>query len=358
MTTVLFDAHQLGRRQTGNETYVRGLLGGLRTIGDISVVAAVERGQEPTGVLAPPVRLRLVPANGFGRLVSMVTIARRMRPDVVHAIYFLPPVIGTPTVLSVHDISFELYPEFFSRRALVRDRLLIRLSAQRATRVVTLSETSRHDLIDRFGLAPDRVVAIHCGVAPSFCEGPSVGRDSPLDGRPLRLLAVGTLQPRKNLIRLLEAVKMIAREIPIVLRIIGPDGFQAAAIREHDVGNAQVEIIGYVADDALADAYRWADMLVYPSIYEGFGLPVIEAMACGTPVVTSTGGSLPEVAGDAAIIVDPLSVVAIADGIRRIAEDGPGTAVLRARGLARAATFTWERSAALHTKVYRELVGK
>jgi len=356
-TTVFFDAHQLGRRQTGNETYVRGLLGGLRTIGEVSVVAAVERGQEPTGILAPPIRIRRVPANGIGRLASMAAIAHRIRPDLVHAIYFLPPV-ATPTVLSIHDISFELFPEFFSRRALMRDRLLIRLSARRATRVVTLSEASRRDLIDRYGLAPEKVVAIHCGVAPSFCPAPSVGRDSPAGGRPLRLLAIGTLQPRKNLIRLLEAVKIIAREAPVILRIIGPDGFQATAIREHDAGNAHVEIVGYVADDALADAYRWADMLVYPSIYEGFGLPVLEAMACGTPVVTSTGGSLPEVAGDAAIIVDPLDVAAIADGIRKIAGDGPGTAKLRARGLARAAAFTWDRSAALHAKVYQELVGK
>jgi len=355
MTTILFDAHQLGRRQTGNETYVRGLLGGLRTIGGVSVVAAVERGQLPTGILAPPVRLRRVPANGFARLASMAIVARQIHPDIVHAIYFLPPVTGTPTVLTVHDISFELYPQFFDRRALVRDRLLIRNSAQRATKVVTISETSRRDLIDLYGLAPDRVIAIPLGVAPSFSPGDPAARGSPADGRPLRLLAVGTLQPRKNLVRLLEAVHTIARDIPVVLRIIGPDGFQADVIRERSVGNAQVEIVGYVEDEALADAYRWADMLVYPSIYEGFGLPVIEAMACGTPVVTSTGGSLPEVAGDAAFIVDPLDVPAIANGIRRVAEDAVLAHSLRTRGLARAAEFTWEETARRHLGVYREL---
>lgn len=355
MTTVLFDAHQLGRQQTGNETYVRGLLGGLRTIGGVSVVAAVERGQQPTGVLASPVRLRRVPANGFARLASMAIIARQIRPDVVHAIYFLPPAVGAPTVLTVHDVSFELFPQFFSRKALVRDRLLIRNSAQRATKVVTISETSRRDLMDIYGLAPDRVVAIPLGVAPSFSPEDSAVQRSAADGRPLRLLAVGTLQPRKNLGRLLEAVRTIARDTPVILRIVGPDGFQADAIRAQDVGTAQVEIVGYVTDEALADIYRWADMLVYPSIYEGFGLPVIEAMACGTPVVTSTGGSLPEVAGDAAIIVDPLDVAAIADGIRRIADDHVLAGELRMRGLARAAEFTWEETARRHLEVYREL---
>jgi glycosyltransferase involved in cell wall biosynthesis len=355
VTTVLFDAHQLGRRQTGNETYVRGLLDGIRTVGGASVIAAVEDSQEPIGILAPPFRLRRVPTNGFARLAAMTMIARQMRPDVLHAIYFLPPAVGRPTVLTIHDISFEYFPEFFSRRSLLRDRLLIRNSAQRATKVVTISETSRRDLIDRYGLAPDRVVAIHLGVAPSFSPAAETNSRPPLDGRPVRLLAVGALQPRKNLIRLLEAVRTIARDMPVVLRIIGPDGFQANAIRDKDVGSATVEIVGYIADEGLADAYRWADMLVYPSIYEGFGLPVIEAMSCGTPVITSTGGSLPEVAGDAAIIVDPLDVTAIANGIRQVAEDPVLAGAMRARGLARAAEFTWEATARRQLEVYREL---
>jgi glycosyltransferase involved in cell wall biosynthesis len=238
---------------------------------------------------------------------------------------------------------------------LIRDRVLIRNSAHRATKVVTISETSRRDIIDRYGLAPDRVVAIHLGVAPSFSPSVDPTERPALDGRPLRLLAVGALQPRKNLVRLLEAVRIIGRDIPVLLRIVGPDGFQANEIRARLAGSAEMEVVGYVADEALAGLYRWADMLVYPSIYEGFGLPVIEAMACGTPVVTSTGGSLPEVAGDAAIIVDPLDVTAIADGIRQVAEDRVLADSMRARGLLRAAEFTWEATARRQLEVYREL---
>lgn len=356
MTSVLFDAHQLGRRQTGNETYVRELLRALRGRDELDLIAAVEAGQQATGVLAPPVRLRQIPSNGLGRLSVLTLLARREHVDLVHAIYFLPPATGRHTVLTVHDISFERHPEFFSRRALVRDRLLIRASARAASRVVTVSETSRHDLIDVYRIPEDRVVAIPNGVSSGFQPADDVAWAPYAGDRPLRVLAVGTLQPRKNLLRLLEALTIVSREMPVHLRVIGPDGHQAAAIRQRLASSVQTDVVGWLDDAALAAEYRHADVFAYPSIYEGFGLPVIEAMACGTPVVTSTAGSLPEVAGDAAVLVDPFDVAALAGAIRRVAEDGPGAAALRARGLARAAIFTWQRSAALHAKVYRELV--
>jgi glycosyltransferase involved in cell wall biosynthesis len=358
MTRVLFDAHQLGRRQTGNETYVRELLRGLRGRDDLELVAAVEAGMLQTDVLAPPVRLRRVPSNGIARLAAMALIARQERADVVHAVYFLPPATGRPTVLTVHDISFERYPEFFSRRALIRDRLFIRASAKAASRVVTVSETSRRDLVGLYGLPEDRVIAIPNGVGDGFRPREDfVWAPYPGD-RPLRVLAVGTLQPRKNLLRLLDALVLVGREIPVRLRVVGPDGHQAAEIRNRLTSSVQTEIVGWLEDDALAEEYRGADVFAYPSIYEGFGLPLVEAMACGTPIVTSTGGSLPEVAGGAAILVDPFDVAALAAAIRRIAEDGPAAAALRARGFARAATFSWERSAALHAAVYRDLVAQ
>jgi glycosyltransferase involved in cell wall biosynthesis len=169
------------------------------------------------------------------------------------------------------------------------------------------------------------------------------------------VLAVGTLQPRKNLIRLVDAVARLSRDMPVVLRVVGPDGYQAAQIRERLGRSVQVEIAGYVSEDELAAEYRNADVFVYPSLYEGFGLPVVEAMASGTPVVTSGAGSLREVAGEAALIVDPLDVEAIAEAIARIASDRELRASLRTRGLARAAEFTWDRSATRLAEIYAEL---
>lgn len=359
MTRVLFDAHQLGRQQTGNETYVRELLRALRDVRGIDLIAAAESSQQPTGVLAPPVGIRRVPSNGLARLAAMAVLARRHAVDVVHAIYFLPPATGRPTVLTVHDISFERFPEYFSRKSLVRDRTLIRVSAKAASRVITVSETSRRDLLELYGLPEERVVAIANGVSPQFTPAEPAADSAAqavADRGFLNVLAVGTLQPRKNLIRLIDAISIVGREMPVRLRVVGPDGHQASAIRARLGSSIDTQILGWLDDDALADEYRRADVFVYPSLYEGFGLPVVEAMACGTPVVTSTGGSLPEVAGDAALIVDPLDIQAIAAAILRIAQDASLRRSLRERGLARAQGFTWTASAERHAEVYEDLV--
>lgn len=354
---VLFDAHQLGRRQTGNETYVRELLGALRGRDELSITAAVEKGQRQTGILAPPVRLVRVPSNGFLRLSALSVLARRTSADILHAIYFLPPAPGCPTVVTIHDICFERHPEFFSRMALIRNRVLLRDATRRATLIVTGSETTRRDLIELWGVAPERVVAIPYGVSPLFRPDTRPRPPVPPD-RPLRVLAVGTLQPRKNLPRLLDAMRSVVRTVPAVVRIVGPNGYQAAEIRRRLGGDSFAEIVGYVTDEQLAAEYRDADVFVYPSIYEGFGLPVVEAMASGTAVVTSTGGSLPEVAGDAAIVVDPLDTGAIASAVLRLATEPELRDELRRRGLARAAEFSWSRAAAAHVAAYEEVAAR
>ena len=352
---LLLDAHQLGRSQTGNETYVRELVRELRLLSELDIVATVEDGQLPQGILAPPVRIRRVPRNGLGRLAVLSLLSRQVRADITHAIYFLPPLVRGASVVTIHDISFERHPEFFGRSSLWRDRLLIRDAARRATKIVTVSETSRRDLIELWRLSPDRVVAIPNGVSPSFQP---LSDPTPFDPavRALRVLAVGTLQPRKNLPRLVDAVALVAREMPVELRVVGPDCLQAKRIQDRLGGVAAVEIAGYVSYEQLVAEYQRADVFVYPSLYEGFGLPIIEAMASGIPVVTSTAGSLPEVAGDAALIVDPLDVAAIASAIYRIASDSSLRERLRTLGLARSAQFTWRDAARAHLDVYREAI--
>jgi glycosyltransferase involved in cell wall biosynthesis len=351
---VLFDGHQLGRRQTGNETYVRELLSEVRNISELDLIVAVERDLTPPSYLGPPIRLRRVPRNGVGRLGAMAILARQLDVDLVHAIYFLPPASGRPTVVSIHDISFELFPEFFSRAALLRNRSLIRLSARSATRVVTISETSRRDILERYSVSEERVVVIPCGVSSAF--QPAQGWAPYSGGRPLRVLAVGTLEPRKNLLRLLEAIRLVHRQVPISLRVVGPNGYQASRIRARIAEEVQTEVTGWVSEADLAMEYRRADVFAYPSVYEGFGLPVLEAMATGTPVVASTGGAIPEIAGEAALLVDPLDVDGLAEALGRIASDPLLASALRSRGLARASGFTWEKSARAHAELYRDLV--
>lgn len=347
---VLLDAHQLGRGQTGDETYIRGLIGGLRAVPELDLVAAVESHPRAARVLAPPVTLRRVPRNGLARLAALSWVGRWVRADILHATYLLPPWPGRPTVVTIHDISFERHPEFFPRRYLLLDRALIRASARRASRVITVSETSRRDLIELWHVPADRVDVIYNGVDEIFAPGPDRPDDGALD--PLRVLAVGVLQPRKNLGRLLEALAIVGRERRVELRVVGPDGYQAKEIRERLADRAAVKVLGYVNQQALAAEYRQAHVLVYPSLYEGFGLPVVEAMASGTPVVTTTGGSLPEIAGDAALIVEPLDVLAMAAAIRRVADDGALRTKLQERGLVRARAFNWRTAARRHFETY------
>jgi glycosyltransferase involved in cell wall biosynthesis len=353
---VLFDAHQLGRRQTGNETYVRGLLEAYRPRGDIELTALVEEPALADPAARSPFRRRRVPRSGTLRLLTMAAAARSERPDLVHAIYFAPFAAGRPVVLTVHDISYEIHPGFFGRKERLRGRTLVRSGARRAAAVVTVSETSRRDIIERYGLPDERVVAIHNGVSERFLTAPAAVIE-PIGDRPIRILAVGTLQPRKNLLRLLDAVRQVAASRPAHLRVVGPDGHQARVIRDALGDAVEAEIVGYVPDERLPDEYAAADMLVYPSIYEGFGLPVVEAMAVGLPVVTSTGGSLPEIAGDAALLVDPLDVDGIARAILRLADDTGLRERSAAAGRERARRFTWSASADAHLAVYRAVAG-
>ncbi|MEO8272555.1 MAG: glycosyltransferase family 1 protein [Chloroflexota bacterium] len=354
---VLLDAHQLGRRQTGNETYVRELVKCLRERRDLQMLAAVEHDHDLEGLL-PAGLGRRVPRSGLGRLFALSRMARRERVDVLHAIYFLPPLIGRPSVLTVHDISFELHPEFFSRGALARDRLLIRASARRATCVITGSNATRIDLVEHYGLPESRIVVAPYGVSATFHLDEDAIWAPYAGNRPLRVLAVGALQPRKNLVRLIDAIALVRRRFPVELRVVGPDGHDAGAIRKRMSESVDTRMTGWLSEEDLATEYRAADIFAYPSIYEGFGLPVLEAMACGTPVVTSTGGSLPEVAGDAALLVDPLDVEALSAAILRVAEESVLAQSLRDRGIERAAQFTWQRSADVHVAAYRDLVNR
>jgi glycosyltransferase involved in cell wall biosynthesis len=204
----------------------------------------------------------------------------------------------------------------------------------------------------------DRVRTVPCGVDARF--RPRGDRDAPAPtGRPRDILYVGRSDPYKNLLGLVDAVAQVRarRSLDVRLRIAGPPDprYPAPQARAHELGlTDHVQWLGYLADPALVEAYQAADLLVLPSRYEGFGLPVLEAMACGTPVVCSDRSSLPEVAGDAALLVDPDDTTALADAIARVLSDAALAADLRQRGLARARAFTWRRTAEATRSIYQQ----
>ncbi|MFN2469300.1 MAG: glycosyltransferase family 4 protein [Gaiellaceae bacterium] len=263
--------------------------------------------------------------------------AEQARIDVLHCPTFRAPFDSPlPLVVTVHDLAVLRHPGTFNRWTRTYSRVAVPRVAGAAQRLIAVSEFTKRELVERLGVPERRIRVIGNGVAEAFVpEGPAAGGDY--------VLTVTTLEPRKNLARLVRATERLGAE----LRVVGARGW--GDVR---VAGERVRWLGEVDDEALAELYRGAACVAYPSLYEGFGLPVVEAMACGTPVVTSAGGALEEVAGGAAVLVDPLDPASIAAGI----EDAVARRdTLRLDGLERARRFSWRETARATAGVYREL---
>lgn len=281
--------------------------------------------------------------------------------DVFHSPDFtLPPVWRARTVLTVHDLSFLRVPQCFTdalRRYLEQ---VVPCSVSRADSVIADSESTKRDLIELLGTPADKITVIYSGIEPRF--RPITDRAALKDARrrynlPERfILSVGTLQPRKNFTALIEAFARLRMEGgSLKLVIVGEKGwlYEDIFARVESLGlQGEVLFPGFVADEDLPALYNLAEVFALPSLYEGFGLPPLEAMACGTPVVTSNISSLPEVVGDAGLMVEPMDVAGLAGDIGRLLEDGALHQEMVRRGLARAQEFTWERAARQLLAVY------
>jgi glycosyltransferase involved in cell wall biosynthesis len=259
-------------------------------------------------------------------------------------------------VLTVYDLAFRVEPSWMPDAASEYDRRL-RAALERADHVVTISESTRQDLLRFYDIAPERVTAVLLGVAPP----PPVSAFPPAFPSGVRspfILAVGTLEPRKNHLGVIKAFERL--DCPHQLVIAGARGWKDEGILaaiERSPRRDQILRLDYVDADVLDGLYRGADLLAYPSLYEGFGLPILEAMARGCPVVTGNGSSLPEVGGDAAVYVDPRSVDELAAAMERLLGDAALREQLVTAGRARAAAFTWRRTADGTAAVYRRLIG-
>jgi glycosyltransferase involved in cell wall biosynthesis len=272
----------------------------------------------------------------------------------------IPPAgKGQRLVVTVHDLAFRLYPEFFP----LPWRTLYRVGLARAVRsadaLIAVSRHTAEELVRRTRVAQVRVFVVP--LAPGLPEGHADVEETlaRLKIRPPYILFTGTLEPRKNLVRLVRAYRRVAgRGAPHRLVLAGPMGWQPQALMRELTLTAPGEVIltGRVSDPDLDALYRGASAFAYPSLYEGFGLPVLEAMARGVPSVVSIAGSLPEVAGEAALPVDPRSTAALAEGMERLVNDPELAARLRQAGLARAARFSWEETARRTLEVYKSVL--
>jgi glycosyltransferase involved in cell wall biosynthesis len=344
---VAIDADVLGRRRTGDETYAAALLRELATIADRERLVAVTRRPElvPEGIepFELPARSQ-VTRMAFG----LPRALRRLRPQLGHFNYVVPPLYRGPAVLTVHDLSFESDPGLMSPRDRFMFRTFVPRSASRADRVFAVSERTKRDLVERYGISERKIIVTPNGVDPIFHPNGSAPDVPPY------ALFVGGIQPRKDPLTAIEALALADGDLGLVIvgdEKRGGDEVRSAVRRLGLEG--RVQFIGYVEHEILASLYRGAACLVFPSRYEGFGLPVLEAMASGTPVVATTAGAVPEVAGDAAILVAPGDPAALADGVR---EALAKREQLVAAGLERARQFTWVETARRTLAVYRELL--
>ncbi len=283
--------------------------------------------------------------------------------DVLHCpVNVLPLLSPCPTVLTVHDLTFVRYPERFKperRRYLAAST---RMSAKRARRITADSANTKTDLAAEFGVPEDKIDVVYPGVDPEF-HPLSAAQAAEFRGRAGLpdefILFVGTLEPRKNLDLLIEAYVLLKRQMPSPppLIVAGARGWMFdrifAAVERHGLTD-DVRFPGYVASEDLASWYSAATVFVYPSLYEGFGLPALEAMACGTPVVVSNVSSLPEVVGDAGAQVDPHQPEQLASALAEILQSKSKREQMAAAGLQRAATFTWSRAAEQIARIYRQ----
>ena len=325
---VLVDADVLGRRRTGDETYVEQLLRALPEVAPDLGIAAVTRdpalvppGIEPVHLPARSQELRMA--------VTLPRLLRRLRPALAHFVHALPLACPVPAVVTVQDLSWERDPSVFGPWDRITFKIFVRRAVRRARRVLAISERTRRDLIELYGTKPDKIVVTTLAPDPAF--KPAGEHDS-------FLLFVSAIEPRKQPLVAIDAANAVGRKLVVV----GPR-------KDHELAAELVrrgaDVRGYVPKDELVSLYQHAACLVFPSRYEGFGLPVVEAMACGTPVVAAPEPALQEVAGDAAIFTTDL-----AEGIRRALAERER---LSAAGLERARAFSWEETARRTADVYR-----
>lgn len=303
-----------------------------------------------------PVPVGRAPARIGFELTGLPVLIRRSDVDVFHGpVNTVPMGIGVPAVVTVHDLAFLRFPEQVTARRYRYLKRMIGSSVRRSRLVLTPSEATRADVIERYGVAPERVVVTPLGVDTRYQASTSTDVREQLGLRRPFVLYVGTIEPRKNLPRLIDASNHVQDEFEHDLVLAGPDGWLMDDVEQAIAGYRFAERlrrIGFVDDDVLAGLYREADVVAIPSLYEGFGLPVLEALSVGAVVLTSSVSSLPEVAGDAAELVDPRSIDAIADGLRRLLWDETRRSELRVLGPRRAAEFTWDRTAHLTLAAY------
>jgi glycosyltransferase involved in cell wall biosynthesis len=356
----------------GIGTYIRNLLRELAKLDQRTEYVLLTKPQHMNVAQTLGENFRAVPDSSgqysIAEQISVPFAVRRERLDLFHAThYVLPALTPSKSVVTIHDCIHLMFPEYMRHRlGYVYARASLYTAVHKSDRIFTVSEQSKRDILKFFNVPPDKIIVTPNAIDDRFSVPPSeehvVQTRERYQLSQSYLLYVGNIKPHKNLERLIEAFHLVRSQgrSELELIIIGDEISKLQSLRravhKYDI-HRSVRFLGYVPDKTLAVLYRLASVFVFPSLYEGFGLPPLEAMASGTPVVTSNVSSLPEVVGDAAVLVDPYSAEAIADGILAVLRSTHLREDLRARGLERAQEYSWARSVQRVREIYREVLG-
>jgi len=364
------DVHAAEQEGSGNCTYIRGLVRALTAIdekNDYFLYAVDERHPFYAGLpQRTNIRIRNIGArNPFLRIPFFLAAASiHDKLDILHVQYIAPPIHRGRLTATIHDLGFLRVPSSFSRFFVQRSKILIRGTARRADRIIVGSEYSRQDIVTTYGLPPNRVTVLPYGVDPVFYEA-QLPSETELIRRRFGLrfpyiLCVGRLNPRKNLPALARAFARFKTigDRPHQLVIVGKEDFETTRTMEavRAAGGQDIILTGYVPEADLPALIRGAEIFVYPSLFEGVGLPVMEAMAAGVPVITSATSSMPEIAGSAARLVDPTNEDEITAALAALADNPALREKMSVQGRNRAREFSWEAAARRTLEIYTDVL--
>ncbi len=368
---IAIDAHSVGTRLGGNESYAVNLIEALAQIDDVNeytLYVTTAEARDRFHQRWPNFKVHTtLPHTPLIRIPLTLSAELRKHPvDVLHVQFTAPPFCPCPAVVSIHDLSFEHLPQTFNRRSRTQLRLTVRHSARRAARILTLSEHTRRDIIETYKIEERKVTAIplaapeHFGPVTHDKELQRVRHNYGIDGD--YVLSVGSIQPRKNLVRLIKAYALLrdghtGSKFPKLV-LVGKRAWlydETLRALEETGCKDSVVLTGYVPESDLPALYSGALCFIYPSYFEGFGLPPLEAMKCGAPVIVGNATSLPEVVGDAGLKVDPFDVSAIAAAMDQLSNDSKLRQELSIKGLERASMFDWRETARQTLNVYQQV---